>query len=281
MAYSKRYAGGFVDLPTQTSACDSTFFNAVEAALLKLFDTDPTVDGQVQSWIAASTKFGPALLLNKNIDPAAAIVKSKLDFSGANGIVNADVAGAAAIARSKLNFGSGLVDADIAAAAAIVASKIAGYPADATKMLLGNGTWGPGAYTAYVPTWTASGTAPAIGNATVIGQYVQVGKLVHAYGSIVFGSTSTFGTGVYSLALPVPASVNAIGGGNNSCGSGYGSHSVSGMFQPTYFIRGGGTTMGIFYATTYLGAAAQAGQLAPWTWANADLINWDILYEAA
>jgi hypothetical protein len=91
MAYSKRYVGGFVDLPSTTTPVDSAFLNAVEAALLKLFDTDPTVDGQVPSWIAASTKYGPALLLNKNVDPSAGIVKSKLDFTGANGIVNADV----------------------------------------------------------------------------------------------------------------------------------------------------------------------------------------------
>jgi hypothetical protein len=41
-------------------------------------------------------------IVNAHINAAAAIVKSKLDFSGANGIVNADVASAAAIAHSKM-----------------------------------------------------------------------------------------------------------------------------------------------------------------------------------
>jgi hypothetical protein len=50
---------------------------------------------------------------------------STLLIAGLASIVNADVNAAAAIARSKLNFGSGLVNADIAAAAAIAYSKLA------------------------------------------------------------------------------------------------------------------------------------------------------------
>lgn len=125
MAYTRRYIGGFVDKPTQTTPVDATFLNAVEAALLKLFDTDPAVDGQALQWVAASSKFGPALLLNKNIDPAAAIDKSKLNLAGQ--IVDADVAGAAAIAGSKL--------------ANVPPSKLTGYPADVSKELRGDGSW--------------------------------------------------------------------------------------------------------------------------------------------
>jgi hypothetical protein len=101
MAYAKRYVGGFLDRPNMTTPADQQFLNAVETALMKLQSVDPSADGQVLQWDLANTRFGPALLLNKNVDPAAAI------------------------ARSKLNFGAGLVDADIAAAAGIAASKIA------------------------------------------------------------------------------------------------------------------------------------------------------------
>jgi hypothetical protein len=140
-AFAKRYAGGYVDLPTQTTPIDSTALNALETALLQLISAAATVDGQVAQWDFANTRFGPALLLNKNIDPSAAIASSKIDFTGGNGIVDANIAAAAAIARTKLNFGSGLVNADIAAAAAIAISKLAGYPADGTKVLKGDGTW--------------------------------------------------------------------------------------------------------------------------------------------
>jgi len=137
-AYTKRYAGGFVDGSGGGTPIDSVFLNAVETALLQLIGAAPTADGQVMQWDNANTHFGPALLLNKNIDPAAAIAKSKLDFTGGNGIVNADIAGAAAIAYTKLNLASSIVsgdivdgtivDADLNAAAAIQASKIASSP---------------------------------------------------------------------------------------------------------------------------------------------------------
>jgi hypothetical protein len=127
-AYSKRYGGGFSNGSVGGTAIDATFLNAVEEALLQLLGAAPTADAQVMQWDFANTRYGPALLLNKNIDPAAAIAKSKLDLTGANGIVNADIAAAAAIAKSKLDFGSGLVNADIATAAAIALSKLANVP---------------------------------------------------------------------------------------------------------------------------------------------------------
>jgi len=99
--YVKRFPGGFVDLPSQTTKIDSQFLNAVEAALVRLLGEDP-VDGEVPAWNAALSRFVFGLITNAMIDPAASI------------------------ARTKLNFGAGLVDADIAPGAAIATSKIAG-----------------------------------------------------------------------------------------------------------------------------------------------------------
>lgn len=138
MAYSKRYAGGFFDKPNTTTPIDSVFLNAVEAALLKLNGVDATADGQVLQWDNANTRFGPALLLNKNIDAAAAIDKSKLNLAGQ--ITDADIAGAAAIAKSKLNLAGGIVNADINAAAAIALSKLASGTNDDVAKMVG-GAW--------------------------------------------------------------------------------------------------------------------------------------------
>ena len=138
-AYTQRYAGGFLNRPTTSTPVDSTFLNAVETALAQLLGVAPSADGQVAQWDYANTRFGPALLLNKNVDPAAAIAYSKLNLAG--GIVNADVNAAAAIAYSKLSLANQIKDADIASAAAIAISKLAGYPTDATKFARGDGTW--------------------------------------------------------------------------------------------------------------------------------------------
>ena len=65
---------------------------------------------------------GYGLLVNANIDAAAAIAYSKLNLSGS--IVNADVNAAAAIAYSKLSLSDSIVNADINSAAAIAYSKL-------------------------------------------------------------------------------------------------------------------------------------------------------------
>lgn len=139
MAYARRWAAGFNDLGLAGGTpADSAFLNAVEAALLALFDANPGSAGMVPVWTPAGTHYVPQLITNASIDPAAAIAKSKL---AALNITDADVAGAAAIAKSKLSLANSITDADINAAAAIALSKLAGYPADATKFARGDGTW--------------------------------------------------------------------------------------------------------------------------------------------
>lgn len=60
---------------------------------------------------------------------------------------------------------------------------------------------------AYTPTWTSSGTAPAIGNGTITGQYSRQGKMADVLIKMTLGSTSTAGTGTYYWSLPfAPAS---------------------------------------------------------------------------
>jgi hypothetical protein len=126
MAYTQRYGGGFLDSPSTSTPVDSTFLNAVEAALLKLFAVDTSADGQALLWKLANGRYEPALISNANIDPAAAIAKSKL---AALGIVDADIAGGAAIAASKL-------------AGNIPANKLSGFPNIPAQVFKGDGSWG-------------------------------------------------------------------------------------------------------------------------------------------
>lgn len=122
--YVKRYPGGFLDLPNQTTPVDSAFLNAVETALLHLLGEAPLAD-EVGVWSAAG---GGALvyqkITNAQIDAGAAIDKTKL---GPLNIVDADIAATAGIAKSKLA-ALGIVDADIAGGAAIALSKLASMP---------------------------------------------------------------------------------------------------------------------------------------------------------
>jgi hypothetical protein len=54
----------------------------------------------------------------------------------------------------------------------------------------------------YSPAWTGSGGNPAIGNGTLTGSYIQIGKLVFFTVLLTMGSTTTFGSGTYSFTLP-------------------------------------------------------------------------------
>lgn len=92
----------------------------------------------------SGTALGFGLLVNANVDPAAAIAYSKLSLTGSivnadisasaaivysklsltGSIVNADVSGSAAIAYSKLNLASSIVNADVSGSAAIAYSKL-------------------------------------------------------------------------------------------------------------------------------------------------------------
>ncbi len=57
----------------------------------------------------------------------------------------------------------------------------------------------------YTPTWTSSGTAPAIGNGSVSGSFLQIGRRIEVQIYFSAGSTTTFGSGSYLFSLPVAA----------------------------------------------------------------------------
>lgn len=68
------------------------------------------------------------------------------------------------------------------------------------------------AWTAYTPTWTSSSTNPVLGNGTLIGRYMKIGRTVFCNINLITGSTTTYGSGQYSFSLPttVAASGTAV-----------------------------------------------------------------------
>lgn len=70
---------------------------------------------------------------------------------------------------------------------------------------------GLGTASAYTPVWTASTSNPTLGNGTLQGRYIQIGKLVVVFITFIFGSTSSFGVGNHYFSLPFEA--QSSGGG--------------------------------------------------------------------
>lgn len=67
------------------------------------------------------------------------------------------------------------------------------------------------AWTSYTPVWSAATTPPAIGNGSIVGAYLQAGKLVLYRFKITSGTTTTYGSGNYQVTLPVNAVSSATG----------------------------------------------------------------------
>lgn len=165
-------------------------------------------------------------------------------------LVNAQIDAAAAIAYSKLNLTGSIVPGDLSLPYTDYAASFA---------------------------WTSNGTAPSLGNSAVVAKYLQIGKLVHYFFVLTFGSTATFGTGSYRFSLPVACASTS----NRPLGHAELSDNSSGNYGMAMLAPVTTSTVQLVYAGTYLGAATVAAQTAPWTWAQSDLITANLVYLAA
>lgn len=86
---------------------------------------------------------------------------------------------------------------------------LAGAPIAASDI---NDVWDlvTASWTVFTPTWVASAGAPAIGNGTLTGRYLQVGNTVHYTLQLTWGSTTTGGTATngWLIGLPIIPTVN-------------------------------------------------------------------------
>lgn len=119
---------------------------------------------------------------------------------------------------------------------------------------------GAGTYTPYTTTWTASGTACAIGNGTMTAAYTLLGDRVGIQIAMTLGSTSNMGTGIYSWSVPFAASGPAVL-------HGYVTDASSGANHP--IVTGGAGTL---FSCLLTASGAFVAQTAPMTWAAGDSI---------
>jgi hypothetical protein len=131
-----------------------------------------------------------------------------------------------------------------------------------------------GAWSSYSPAWTSTGTAPALGNGSLTGHYKQVGNTVHLRTTLVLGGTSTIGTGVYRISLPVAAKIGshltAVCEDNSASGAKW-----AGVALITAAITTGDNMRIIVTASS-----AGVSSVAPFTWASGDSLWLAGSYEA-
>lgn len=134
---------------------------------------------------------------------------------------------------------------------------------------------GWGEWQAYTPAWSATGTAPSLGDGTLTGRYTQIGKTIHAMLTLAMGSTTTYGTGVYTFTVPVTSP--AIG--SLSIAGTASIFDASAALFYSAIIRQLTTTT--FTLIPIGSGTAQAGPTNPVTFAQNDQIGCVFTYEAA
>ncbi|MFJ5150829.1 hypothetical protein ACIQCF_04470 [Streptomyces sp. NPDC088353] len=128
-----------------------------------------------------------------------------------------------------------------------------------------------GAWTTYTPTWTAATTNPALGNGTLTGRYMKIGRTVLVQITLTMGSTTTYGSGTYNFSLPVDrAGLDAMGTARLS---------TTGSAYLGQTLAGSGITVS-FPSQSTPGTAVNMSSTAPATLAATHVLRMNIAYEA-
>jgi len=131
-----------------------------------------------------------------------------------------------------------------------------------------------GKWQSYTVSWTASTTNPAIGNGTLNGKYVQIGKIITCNIYLLVGSTTTFGSGNWSFSLPKTIALSIVGFVGNWVAVDMGTNTFSGQI----IGNGGDNKIEAFVRD---GISINLSSTLPHTWASGDLLYISITYEIA
>jgi hypothetical protein len=133
-----------------------------------------------------------------------------------------------------------------------------------------------GAWTPYSPTWTGATTNPVLGNGSLVGRYMKVGRSVLCEILLTTGSTTTYGSGAYTFGLPAAAAASGLetlGTARLSAGSTYIGQCVAGS--------GASGASATFPAAATPATAANMNATTPATLAAGHILRLSLFYEAA
>lgn len=221
--------------------------------------TDIIVTESATQGLANKTLQSPTINTPTIVNPTIQ-TDSVAEYTAANGVTVDGLN----IKDGKLNTNNSVVTANVTDSAI-------------TPAKLQSGTGAGWATSTYAPTWTNL----TVGNGTLVSKYVQMGKFVHFYGSLTFGSTSAI-SGAVSLTLPATASSNYLA---NASTIGTMNAIDAGTASYIGFARIAGTTASmelqvVGTASTY-GSTTNMSSTVPFTWGTADILLWDVRYEVA
>ena len=131
------------------------------------------------------------------------------------------------------------------------------------------------AWTPYTPAWNGATTNPVIGNGTLIGRYMKIGRTCHVRIDLTMGSSTTYGSGGWALGLPFTSSATGVQIG---AAHAFQSQRIAGQIN----IARSATMGQIFFPTSGLPyAMSWASPTVPVTWASGGKITLGFTYETA
>jgi len=128
-----------------------------------------------------------------------------------------------------------------------------------------------GAVLTYTPVWTGSGSNPAIGDGTLTGRYVLIGKLVSVWIAMTAGGSTTFGAGTWSFSLPVTGQAAFFTGTAYADNFGVAAYPVLPRMDTA-------STIALYLNGSPLAAVTAS---VPFSWGATDFVKASIVYEAA
>lgn len=133
-----------------------------------------------------------------------------------------------------------------------------------------NSLTAPG-WTSYTPTWTAAGTAPALGNGTLTGRWRRAANsdLIINEINLTLGSTSTTGTSDWRFSLPVNANAADLAVGSAWLLD-------SGVTERNAVVR-----LLTVSTVSVICPTGPVGTGVPWTWNTSDQVRITVQYQPA
>jgi hypothetical protein len=128
----------------------------------------------------------------------------------------------------------------------------------------------------YLHGWSSSGTQPDLGNGTSLCRFNIYGRLLAFNSQLIMGSTTTYGTGSYYWALPMPVSANA--GASIATFMLYDA-SVTGRYTRFTNLQNNLVSISALWSSADANVAANLSPTIPFTWTNGDIYRVSGQYE--
>ena len=132
-----------------------------------------------------------------------------------------------------------------------------------------------GTYTDYSSSQTFGGFTK--GNGSVISRYTQINKLVHYWGIVTLGSTSSV-TAVIDLVPPVAPSAGTVQEFGGNCTF---ADSAAVFYHGRLVVVAGNYRMTTFSVSGSQIRDASTSSTVPFTWTTGDSFLWNVTYQAA